>query len=64
MTETSASNLQAVRLACEKVVKQLQPIVEKAGEHASWEDIIQQAQGDDVGHVPTKARRRCWLWSF
>ena len=57
------TGVQAVRLACEKVVRQLQPIVEKAGKHASWEHIIEQAQGDSVGHVPTKVRlpARCRL---
>lgn len=53
------TGVQAVRLACEKVVRQLQPIVEKADKHASWEHIIEEAQGDSVGHVPTKVRRCC-----
>lgn len=50
------TQFQAVRLACEKVVRQLRPIIDKADPGASWEDIIAAAQGDDVGHVPTKVR--------
>ena len=47
-------HLQAVRLACNKIVKALQPVVEEAKPGASWEDIIAAAQGNAYGLTPTK----------
>lgn len=47
-----------MRLACEKVVKGLAPIVQHAKPGATWDDIIEAAQGDDDGFAPTKVRAR------
>lgn len=46
-----------MRLACEKVVTSLAPIVKDAQPGATWDDIIEAAQGDDDGFAPTKVHR-------
>ena len=43
-------------MACEKIVKALQPIVKEADPGASWDDVIAAAQGGDDGLTPTKVK--------